>query len=214
MTASFIFVLSAIPAAALLASLLVPHDPFGIAGWRLVVAIGAPVASSSSSSSAACRNRRAGSKSHGRMEEAEQSSPASKRPSSASSTRRCPHPIPTMPDVESDTGRWQEMFSAFYLPPHADHLHLPIRADDRRVRLHGLRAGAADASMAFPSSTRSNYSLMIVLLAPVGAACGTYFSERVERKWQLVLHRSAHRFRGRGVRNGKQRARDRLSPAA
>jgi putative MFS transporter len=27
---------------------------------------------------------------------------------------------------------------------------------------------------------------MIVLLAPVGGACGSYFSERIERKWQLV----------------------------
>src|ERR1700722_18723734 len=40
MTTSFIFVLSAIPGAALLAALLVPHDPFGIAGWRYVVFIG------------------------------------------------------------------------------------------------------------------------------------------------------------------------------
>lgn len=60
MTTSFIFVLSAIPGAALLAALLVPHDPLGIAGWRYVVLSVLPAVLSSGLYSAACRNRRAG----------------------------------------------------------------------------------------------------------------------------------------------------------
>jgi MFS transporter, putative metabolite:H+ symporter len=31
------------------------------------------------------------------------------------------------------------------------------------------------------------YTAVIALLAPVGALVGSYFSERIERKWQLVL---------------------------
>ena len=41
MAFAFTFILTATPTAALLATLFVPHQPFGIAGWRFVVAIGA-----------------------------------------------------------------------------------------------------------------------------------------------------------------------------
>ena len=41
MTLAFIFILTAIPVSAFLAAALVPLTPFGIDGWRIVVAIGA-----------------------------------------------------------------------------------------------------------------------------------------------------------------------------
>jgi len=41
MTAAYLFILTAIPVSAFLAAALVPLAPFGIDGWRIVVAIGA-----------------------------------------------------------------------------------------------------------------------------------------------------------------------------
>jgi putative MFS transporter len=186
MTASFIFVLSAIPVAALLAAILVPHDPFGIPGWRLVVALGAASGIAVFFVQRGLPESPRWLEAHGRMEEADQVVAGIEAAIEREQHAPLPKPDDDVPDVESDTGHWQEMFSAFYFPRT---LIISIFQFAQTIAVFGFTAFVPVLLMkhGFTIVHSLNYSLMIVLLAPVGAACGTYFSERVERKWQLVF---------------------------
>jgi putative MFS transporter len=186
MTTSFIFVLSAIPVAALLAALLVPHSPFGIPGWRFVVGIGAASGLVVFFVQRGLPESPRWLEVHGRMAEADQVVAGIE--AAIERERNAPLPAPDydMPDAEPDTGRWQEMFNAFYFPRT---LVISIFQFAQTIAVFGFTAFVPVLLMkhGFTIVHSLNYSLMIVLLAPVGAACGTYFSERVERKWQLVF---------------------------
>jgi putative MFS transporter len=186
MTTSFIFILSAIPVAALLAALLVPHDPFGISGWRFVVAIGA------ASGIVVWFVQRGLPESprwlevHGRVAEADAVVAKIEARVEAEQGRRLAAPDLTVPDAVVETGYWTEMFSAFYLPRT---LMISVFQFSQTIAVFGFTAFVPVLLMkqGFTIVHSLYYSMFIVLLAPVGAAFGAYFSERIERKWQLVF---------------------------
>ena len=186
MTTSFIFVLSAIPGSALLAALLVPHDPFGIAGWRYVVFLGAASGIVVWFVQRGLPESPRWLEAHGRFAEADAAVTAIENHIVRERGGPLPEPDSDVPDVVQDVGRWQEMFGAFYLPRT---LIISIFQFAQTIAVFGFTAFVPVLLMkhGFSIVHSLNYSLMIVLLAPVGAACGAYFSERIERKWQLVF---------------------------
>jgi MFS transporter, putative metabolite:H+ symporter len=186
MTTSFIFVLSAIPGAALLAALLVPHDPFGIEGWRFVVLIGAASGIVIWFVQRGLPESPRWLEAHGRFAEADAVVTAIENHVVRERGEALSTPDHDVPDVVQDAGRWQEMFSAFYLPRT---LIISAFQFAQTIAVFGFTAFVPVLLMkhGFSIVHSLNYTLMIVLLAPVGAACGAYFSERVERKWQLVF---------------------------
>lgn len=186
MTTSFIFVLSAIPVAALLAALLVPLDPFGIAGWRFVVAIGAASGIVVFFVQRGLPESPRWLEAHGRIAEADAVVANIEANVVRETGRALSAPDYSIPDIQADTGRWLEIFSSFYLPRT---LVISVFQFAQTIAVFGFTAFVPVLLMkhGFTIVHSLNYSLMIVLLAPVGAACGAYFSERIERKWQLVF---------------------------
>ena len=186
MTVSYIFVLSSIPVAALLAALLVPQDPFGIAGWRIVVALG------SLSGLLVWFVQRGLPESprwlevHGRVAEANAIVTHIEQRIETELGVALSPPDLDVPDAVIEKGRWQEIFSAFYLPRT---LLISVFQFSQTIAVFGFTAFVPVLLIkhGFSIVHSLNYSLAIVLLAPVGAACGAYFSERIERKWQLVF---------------------------
>jgi putative MFS transporter len=186
MTVSYIFVLSSIPVAALLAALLVPQDPFGIAGWRIVVALG------SLSGLLVWFIQRGLPESprwlevHGRVAEANTIVTHIEQQIETELGVALAPPDLGVPDALIEKGRWQEIFSAFYLPRT---LLISVFQFSQTIAVFGFTAFVPVLLIkhGFSIVHSLNYSLAIVLLAPVGAACGAYFSERIERKWQLVF---------------------------
>jgi putative MFS transporter len=186
MTVSYIFVLSSIPVAALLAALLVPQDPFGIAGWRIVVALG------SLSGLLVWFIQRGLPESprwlevHGRVAEANAIVTHIEQRIEAELGVVLSPPDLDVPDALIEKGRWQEIFSAFYLPRT---LLISVFQFSQTIAVFGFTAFVPVLLIkhGFSIVHSLNYSLAIVMLAPVGAACGAYFSERIERKWQLVF---------------------------
>jgi putative MFS transporter len=186
MTTAFIFILSAIPIVALLAALLVPHDPFGIAGWRIVVAIGAASGIIIWFVQRGLPESPRWLEVHGRVAEADAVVASIEKNVATELGAPLPPPDLDVPDALVETGRWQEMFSAFYLPRT---LIISIFQFAQTIAVFGFTAFVPVLLIkrGFSVVHSLDYSLMIVLLAPVGAACGAYFSERIERKWQLVF---------------------------
>jgi len=186
MTTSFIFVLSAIPGAALLAALLVPHDPFGIAGWRFVVAIGAASGIVIWFVQRGLPESPRWLEVHGRAAEAD--AVVTHIEKKVARERNAPLPAPdySVPDAVEEKGNWLEIFSVFYLPRT---MMLSVFQFAQTIAVFGFTAFVPVLLMkhGFSIVHSLNYTLAIVLLAPVGAGCGAYFSERVERKWQLVF---------------------------
>jgi MFS transporter, putative metabolite:H+ symporter len=185
MTVAFIFILSAIPAAAFLAAALVPHAPFGIDGWRIVVAIGA------TSGIVVLFIQRNLPESprwlevHGRVAEADKVVSAIEARVTAEHGKALPPPSADVPDAVAETGRWVEMVDRFYLPRT---IIISIFQFAQPLAVFGFTAFVPILLVkeGFTIVHSLNYTAMIVLLAPVGAACASYFAERIERKWQLV----------------------------
>ncbi len=187
MTVSYIFVLSSIPVAAFLAALLVPQDPFGIAGWRIVVALG------SLSGLLVWFIQRGLPESprwlevHGRVAEANAIvTHIEQRIEAELGVTLSPPDLERALDALVEKGRWQEIFSAFYLPRT---LLISVFQFSQTIAVFGFTAFVPVLLIkhGFSIVHSLNYTLAIVMLAPVGAACGAYFSERIERKWQLVF---------------------------
>jgi putative MFS transporter len=186
MTTSYIFVLSAIPVAAFLAAILVPLDPFGIAGWRIVVAIGAASGLVVFLLQKGLPESPRWLEVHGRVEDADRLVSEIERAIEAEQGKPLSVPDLTVPDAVLETGRWQEMFSRFYLPRT---IIVSLFQFSQTIAVFGFTAFVPVLLIehGFSIVHSLNYSLAIVLMAPVGAAFGSYFSERIERKWQLVF---------------------------
>jgi MFS transporter, putative metabolite:H+ symporter len=185
MTAAYIFILTAIPVSAFLAAALVPHAPFGIAGWRIVVALGA------SSGIIVFFVQRGLPESprwlevHGRFDEADEVVSRIEAHVIAEHGRPLPPPSTDVPDATQATGRWTEMFSHFYLPRT---IIMSIFQFAQTIAVFGFTAFVPIllVKRGFTIVHSLEYTAMIVLLAPVGAFCASIFAERIERKWQLV----------------------------
>lgn len=185
MAASFIFVLTAIPAAAFLAAWLVPSAPFGIDGWRWVVGIGAVSGIAVLLIQKGLPESPRWLEAHGRYEEADKVVSAIEARIEAERGKPLPAPAGDVPDLAANTGRWTEMFSAFYLPRT---VIISIFQFAQTVAVFGFTAFVPVllVKQGFTIVHSLYYTAMIVLLAPVGALCATLFAERIERKWQLV----------------------------
>jgi putative MFS transporter len=185
MTAAFIFILSAIPVSAFLAAGLVPHAPFGVAGWRWVVAIGA------SSGILVLFIQRGLPESprwlevHGRYDEADAVVAAIEARVARETRATLPEPSKDVPDAAEAKGNWAEMFSSFYLPRT---IIISVFQFAQTIAVFGFTAFVPILliKQGFTVIHSLDYTAMIVLLAPVGAACANIFAERIERKWQLV----------------------------
>ena len=96
-----------------------------------------------------------------------------------------PDPSLDAPDATVRVGRWTEMFSRFYLPRT---IIISIFQFCQTVAVYGFTAFVPVLLVkeGFTIVHSLNYTAMIVLLAPVGGACASYFAERIERKWQLI----------------------------
>lgn len=186
MATSYIFVLSAIPVSAFLAALLVPLDPFGIAGWRIVVAAGSVSGLIVFFLQRGLPESPRWLEMHGRLEEADRVVAEIERGVEAEHGKRLPPPDLSVPDVPIETGRWREMFGPFYL---RRTIVVSVFQFSQTIAVFGFTAFVPVLLIehGFSIVHSLNYSLAIVLMAPVGAAVAAYFSERIERKWQLVI---------------------------
>lgn len=186
MATSYIFVLSAIPVSALLAAILVPLDPFGIAGWRIVVAAGAASGLIVFFLQRGLPESPRWLEMHGRLEEADRVVAHIERGVEAEHGTALPAPDLSVPDVVIETGHWREIFSKFYLPRT---IVVSVFQFSQTIAVFGFTAFVPVLLIehGFSVVHSLNYSLLIVLMAPVGATVAAYFSERIERKWQLVI---------------------------
>jgi putative MFS transporter len=186
MTLAYVFILTALPVSAFLAAVLVPLSPLGIDGWRIVVAIGA------SSGIVVLFIQRGLPESprwletHGRFAEADAVvSNIEARVIAEHGGKPLPPPSLEVRDPKAAAGRWTEMFSRFYLPRT---IVISIFQFCQTIAVFGFTAFVPVllVKQGFTIIHSLYYTAMIVLLAPVGGACASYFSERIERKWQLV----------------------------
>lgn len=185
MTLAFIFILTSIPASAFLAAWLVPLSPFGIDGWRIVVAIGAVSGIVVLFVQRGLPESPRWLEARGRHAEADAIVSKIEAGVSAEIGRPLPAPSLDVPDTTAGTGRWSEMFSAFYLPRT---IIVSIFQFAQTIAVFGFTAFVPVllVKQGFTVVHSLYYTAVIVLLAPVGAACASFFSERIERKWQLV----------------------------
>jgi putative MFS transporter len=165
--------------------LLVPHAPLGIAGWRWVVAIGATSGIVVLFVQKGLPESPRWLEVHGRLGEAERVVAGIEARVQAELGRPLPPPSDDVPEAEANTGSWGEMFSGFYLPRT---IMISIFQFAQTVAVFGFTAFVPQLliKQGFNIVHSLEYTALIVLLAPVGAACASFFAERIERKWQLV----------------------------
>lgn len=185
MAASFIFVLTAVPVAAFLAAWLVPIAPFGIAGWRFVVAIGALSGVAVLLIQIGLPESPRWLEAHGRFDEADAVVTSMERRIEAEIGKTLPPSATSVPDMSANSGRLVEMFSPFYLPRT---IIISIFQFAQTIAVFGFTAFVPMLliKQGFTIVHSLEYTAMIVLLAPVGAICATIFAEIIERKWQIV----------------------------
>lgn len=161
MTAAYVFVLSAIPVAAFLAAALIPHAPFGIDGWRIVVAIGATGGVLVLWIQRGLPESPRWLESKGRVAEAEAVVSEIETRITAEPGRELPEPGTIIISVFQFSQTIAVFGFTSFVPV--------LLVKQGFTIIHSLY-----------------YTAMTVLLAPVGAACASYCSERIERKWQQV----------------------------
>lgn len=185
MTAAYIFVLTAVPVAAFLAAGLVPAAPLGIAGWRWVVAIGSVGGILVLFLQKGLPESPRWLEVHGRYDEADRVVSMIEAGVRAELGRALPEPAADTPEAEAAEGHWGEMFSSFYLPRT---IIVSIFQFCQTIAVFGFTAFAPMllVKKGFTIVHSLDYTAMIVLMAPVGAACASYFAEKIERKFQLV----------------------------
>jgi MFS transporter, putative metabolite:H+ symporter len=185
MTVAYVFVLSAIPVAAFLAAALVPHAPFGIDGWRIVVAIGAVGGILVLWIQRGLPESPRWLESKGRIAEADAQVAKIEAAVAAELGRPLPTPSAEAVDTTAGKGRWTEMFSPFY---RRRTIVISVFQFSQTIAVFGFTSFVPVllVKQGFTIIHSLYYTAMIVLLAPVGAACASYFAERIERKWQLV----------------------------
>ena len=174
---------SAVPVAALLAWLLVPIAPWGIAGWRWVVMFGAI------GSLVVWRIRRELPESprwlaaHGRVDEAKAIVARLEAQAAAESGRALEAPAPaTLP---GGTAHWSEMWRA---PYGRRTVMLIVFNVFQTVGYYGFSAWVPTLLIqrGITVSTSLRYTFIIAIAAPFGPLLARAIADRTERKWQIV----------------------------
>ena len=184
MGAAFIFILTAVPVAAFLSELFVPHDPFGVAGWRYVVLIGAAGGLAVWFLQRRLPESPRWLETHGQAEVADRVV-AGIEARVAAERGPLPPPDPSLPDLVPVRGDWREMFGPFY---RARTIVISLFQFCQTIAVFGFTAFVPILLVhkGFTIVHSLTYTAMIVLLTPIGALVGAVLADRIERKWQLV----------------------------
>ena len=185
MAFAIMLVLTAEPAVAGLSWLLVPHHPFGLAGWRWVIILGAL------GGVIVWWVRRGIPESprwlamHGREREAEQAMAALEAEVRRATGRELPLPQPLSGLDTAPRGAWREMFRPPYL---SRTIMLSLFQFCQTIAAFGFLIWVPIILVreGFTVVHSLGYTVAITLLVPVGGLLGLVFAERFERKWQLV----------------------------
>jgi putative MFS transporter len=185
MAFSILIVLTSGPIALLLSWLLVPHEILGLSGWRWVVIAGALGGIIVWLIRGNIPESPRWLQTHGRHAEADAVMQRMEARVRAERGQELPPPDYEHAEPSQARGSWTEMFGRRYL---SRTVMLSLFQFCQTIAAFGfitwvpimlVRQGFAIAhSLAFTT--------VITLLAPVGAALGLFFAERIERKWQLV----------------------------
>ncbi len=186
---------SAVPFVALVAWLLVPHAPLGVAGWRWVVLIGGV------SAVLVWWIRRTVPESprwliaRGRLDEADAITGAMERAVEADLNMALPAPLPASPrqttaavaDSEAGISR---IFSSQY---RARTVMLMVFNAAQTIGYYGFASWVPTLLIArgITTTTSLAYSFAIALAAPVGPLIVSRVADRMDRRWQIVCSAAA-----------------------
>ena len=177
-------ILTAVPISAFLGMLLVPYAPLGVSGWRWVVLVGALGGILVWLIQRRLPESPRWLESRGRTAEADQALHKIEG-EIAAEVGPLPPPVPVdEPPVRR--GNWWEIFQGRYL---TRTLALSVFQFCQTIAVFGFTSWVPIilVQRGYTVVHSLQYTFLILLLTPVGGLLGSYFAERFERKWQLVL---------------------------
>jgi putative MFS transporter len=191
MSAAYVFILTAVPVVALLATVLVPHAPLGVAGWRIVVALGAIGGLAVWFIQRGLPESPRWLNAHGRREEADLELTRIERRIEAELGRPLPDPvvIAVSDGQRRLRGGLREIYGRVYL---GRTIVMSLFQFCQTIIVYGFTAFVPRllVEQGFSIVHSLAYSFLIVLLTPIGGMFGVILAEKIERKWQLVLSAS------------------------
>lgn len=174
---------SVVPVVALLAWLLVPIEPFGIAGWRVVVLIG------SVGALFALFVQRWVPESPRWMARVGRDAEAEAVTAQIEAAVEAERGLLPRPGALVTEGAGQGRFAEIWRPPYRQRtLMLSVFNVFQTIGYYGFAAWVPSLLIAKGITiTRSlEYSFIIAIANPVGPLLGTLVADRMERKWQIV----------------------------
>jgi putative MFS transporter len=174
----------AVPLVALLAWLLVPHDPLGMAGWRWVVLVPALGAVAIWWIRLAVPESPRWLATHGRLVDAEQATAALETRVRADLNGPLPEPAPP---VFAKAGK--ASFDEIWRPPFRRRtLMLIVFNVFQTIGYYGFNnwVPALMAAQGANITQSLRYSFIVATASPLSPLLFTLFADRFERKWQIV----------------------------
>ncbi len=173
----------AVPLVALLAWLLVPQQPFGIEGWRIVVLIGSAGAFAAYGFQRAVPESPRWLARHGRHDEADRIVQAIEAAVERETSRPLPPPLPGLPE-QIAKGGFAEIWSPAY---RGRTLMLSVFHFFQVVGFYGFANWVPTLLIAKGILvTRSlEWSFIIAVVNPLGPLLAMAIADRFERKWQI-----------------------------
>ena len=184
MALAMALILTATPSAVLIGTLLTPYAPFGVSGWRWVVAISALGGALVWFIQRGVPESPRWLESKGRLAEADA---AISRIEAAIEAECGPlPPPPALVEPPQQRGRWRELLTRRYLPRT---FAMSVFQFCQTISVFGFTSWVPVilAARGYTVVHSLAYTTVILLSAPLGGVLGMVFAERFERKWQLVL---------------------------